>query len=299
MYSKERITVDNSGIMRHTWTPDGEPVLILQICHGMAEHLSRYDELAQYLCGRGIMVCGIDHPGHGESDGIRGHFGNKQGLQHLIGSNIRCAEDVKAAHPGVKYVIMGHSMGSFIARYIAGYHPDTADAYIFMGTAGHNGAVGAGKALASLISVLGGRDKPSPFIAGISTGAYAKNPGYKTEFDWLSTDEREVKKYIDDEQCGFCFTAAGYKTMFTMLQAIDPKGWAAKLDKHKPYFIPSGADDPVGDFGKGVMQVYDAMTAAGCDNVTYKLYQGGRHEILNDTVRDEVKSDIAEWLERI
>lgn len=296
MSQKEFLNVQYGKVCLHIWKPEGEIKLLYQICHGMAEYLERYAEFAETLSKKGILVFGIDHPGHGESDGTRGYFAPKKGWKYLVECNVQAAQIMKGRYPGVKLVTMGHSMGSFVARTIAGYYSEVADKYIFMGTAGPNPAVGAGKALANMI-VPFARSKPNKFLNGLSTGPYGKaEESYTTEFDWLNTIPEEVQKYIDDEGCGFLFTTAGYRDLFTGLGMIDPKKWTPKLDKSKKYLLVSGTNDPVGSMSEGVKKVYESMKNAGCD-VTMKLYEGYRHEILNDKCKEEVISDILNWLE--
>ena len=295
MKKTECLVEMNGKVVLHVWTPEGEVRHLLQICHGMSEYIERYNSFAEEMVKKGFLVFGIDHPGHGKSDGERGFFSKKKGWDYLVRCNIGAASLLKARNPGVKLTILGHSMGSFIARTIAGYYADTADDYIFMGTAGPNAAVGAGRVIASFLAWLNPKAK-SNFLYSLSTKPYGSaEKSYKTEYDWLSRDEGVVERYINDEDCGFLFTRAGYRDLFTGLGMITPKKWVPLLDAGKRYLLVSGDRDPVGDMGRGVEVVYDAMKAAGLD-VTMKLYGGARHEILNDFCRDEVIFDICEWV---
>lgn len=295
MEKREMLAEQFGKVCLHIWEPEGEVRALYQICHGMAEYVARYDEFARNLNKEGYLVYGIDHPGHGESEGVRGHFADKDGWKYLVGCNIDAARVMKERYPDKKLTLMGHSMGSFIARTIAGYYSDTADEYIFMGTAGPNAAVGAGKVIANIM-VPFARRKTNNFLAGLSTGPYGKaEPTYKTPLDWLNTKDDEVQKYIADEKCGFPFTTAGYRDLMTGLSLIDIKKWAPKLDKSKRYLLVAGDRDPVGSMGEGVKKVYDAMVEAGVD-AKMKLYEGCRHEILNDVCKEEVTSDIISWL---
>lgn len=295
MKKTECLVEMNGKVALHVWTPEGEVKHLLQICHGMSEYLERYDGFAEEMSKKGILVFGIDHPGHGKSDGERGFFSKKKGWDYLVRCNVEAAHLIKLRYPGVKLTILGHSMGSFVARTIAGYYSGAADDYIFMGTAGPNPAVGAGRAIASFLAWLNPKAK-SNFLYSLSTKPYGSaEKSYKTEYDWLSRDEGVVEKYIEDENCGFLFTRAGYRDLFTGLGLIAPKKWVPHLDAGKRYLLVSGDRDPVGDMGRGVEAVHDAMKAAGLD-VAMKLYAGARHEILNDFCRDEVISDICEWI---
>lgn len=295
MYN-EYISLPDGRVCFYRWEAEN-PICVLQLCHGMSEHLERYDEFATALNAAGITVCGIDHPGHGKSDGIRGHFSDSRGWDCLINANLACAEKIKELYPDLPKALMGHSMGSFVARYIAAYHPDTAKAYVFMGTAGTNPVLFAGKTLAAVRKAFGKKNKPDDLLNALCFGAYAKGvKDAKTTFDWLSADEKEVEKYINDENCGFPFTASGFSALFYGLGKVSGKKWAKKLQKDKPYLLVSGSEDPVGNFSKGVVEVYDNMCFAGIKDVDIRLYEEGRHEILNDKMRGEVTSDIISFI---
>lgn len=296
MYINDYFSIGKGKVCSYFWEAE-DPVAVLQLCHGMSEHLGRYDGFAEKLKSNGITVCGIDHPGHGKSDGIRGHFSDKNGWETLISHNVAMSEKIKEKYPNLPKVLMGHSMGSFVARYISAYYPDTAERYIFMGTAGTNPALPAAKATAALRSVFGMKRKPDAFIDKLCFGNFSKmTEGAKGPFDWLSGDESEVEKYIKDENCGFPFTAAGYSALFYGLGKVSGKKWAEKLDKNKKYLLLSGKDDPVGGMSKGVVEVYDNMCFAGIKDVDIRLYDRGRHELLNDAMRGEVTDDVISFI---
>ena len=170
MYKNEYITLPEGKICFYAWEAEN-PFCVLQLCNGLIEHLGRYDEFASALAAAGITVCGTDHPGHGKSDGTRGHFSDKNGWDYLISANLACAKKIREDYPDLPKALMGHSMGSFIARYIAAYFPDTASAYIFMGTAGRNPVLFAGKTLAAVRSVFGHRRRPDKVINNLCFGA--------------------------------------------------------------------------------------------------------------------------------
>lgn len=296
MATKEFLKMEGGNVCLHIWEPQGDVRALYQICHGMAEYVMRYDEFARALNEKGYLVFGIDHPGHGDSEGVRGHFADKDGWTYLCECNVKAAQTVKERYPGKKLTLMGHSMGSFVARTIAARYKETADDYIFMGTAGPNPAAGAGIALATVM-MPSSRRKENKFLGNLSTGVYGKaEKTYKTPLDWLNTNDDEVQKYIADENCGFNFTTAGYRDLLTGLKFISSKKWAGMLDKEKRYLIVSGDRDPVGDMAKGVKTVYERMKDAGL-NVEMKLYSGYRHEILNDVCKNEVTDDIISFLE--
>ena len=295
MSTREFLNLENGKVCLHIWEPEGEIEGLFQICHGMAEYIERYDGFARELNKNGYLVYGTDHPGHGESEGIRGHFADKNGWEYLCRCNVFAADTVKARYPGKKLTLMGHSMGSFIARTIAARYPETASDYIFMGTAGPNPAAGAGKVLANIMIPFA-RRKENKFLGSLSTGVYGKaEKTYKTPLDWLNTQDDEVQKYIADDGCGFFFTTAGYRDLMTGLTFISTQKWAEMLDKSKRYLLVSGDRDPVGDMGKGVKVVFARMKEAGLD-AQMILYDGYRHEILNDVCKEKVTSDILAFL---
>ena len=166
-----------------------------------------------------------------------------------------------------------------------------------MGTAGKNPALPAAKSLAALRSAFGMKRKPDAFIDKLCFGSFSKMiKDSKGSFDWLSGDGVEVEKYIKDENCGFPFTAAGYSALFYGLGKVSGKKWAEKLDKNKKYLLLSGKDDPVGGMSKGVVEVYNNMRFAGIKDVDIRLYDKGRHELLNDVMRNEVTSEVISFI---
>ena len=190
-------------------------------------------------------------------------------------------------------------MGSFIAReYIRRYGTDERlKAAVICGTSGKNPASGIAIPLAGTIAKVKGSRHKSTFIDKVAFGTYngkIENP--ETSFDWLSTDKSEVEKYVADKYCGFLFTAAGYKDLFTILHSVSGKDWYKAVTNDLPLLIISGEDDPVGAYGKGVKQVYNDLKDAGKKDVTIKLYKGMRHEILNEVDRKVVYEDVAAWV---
>lgn len=284
--------------LRHWIIP--EPRAIVQICHGMAEHIKRYDELAEQLCAAGYLVCGLDYKGHGQTlkEGeAKGFFCAVDGWDYTVKDIMTLKERVQAEWPGIPYVLFGHSMGSFLARTVAARHGDQFDGFVFEGTSGANPVVGVAKLIAMLEGSKNGPDKPSALLDKLAFGSYNKAIATRrTKFDWLSRREDVVDKYIADDLCGFVFTAQGFYDMFCGLGEVQAKDWAAKVPD-KPIYIFAGDADPVGAYGKGVKQVADKLTAAGKSKVTLKLYPGARHEVHNELCAQECYSDLVVWLE--
>ena len=276
------------------WVPE-EPHAALQIAHGMAEHIDRYDAFASFLAESGVLVYGNDIASHGKSirDGMpKGYFGESNGWDAVVQDMRTLRDIVKADYVlGIPFVLLGHSMGSFLARTYAGRDGTDFDAYVFSGTAGKNPALGVGKWLARReIRKTGGRG-PSATLFDLSFGSYnrAFRPN-RTENDWLSRDEAVVDAYVADENCGFPFTARAMYDVFTGLGEIAGEHWAARVPK-RPILLLSGAKDPVGGAGKGVRQVHSWLRKTGHD-AEIKIYDEGRHEMLNEKNKQEVYDDI-------
>lgn len=282
------------------WIPE-DPCAAVQITHGMAEHVERYDAFARYLAAQGVLVYGQDHAGHGKStpDAARGFFGVENGWDALLQDMRTLLDLTRRDYPAIPYVLFGHSMGSFLARAYAGRDGGDFEAFIFCGTAGRNPMLGLAKWLARREIRRHGPDQPSELLNRLSFGAYNKAVGgSRTAFDWLSRDAAVVDRYVADEGCGFVFTAAGMRDLFDGLSEISSAQWAARVPD-KPILLISGACDPVGGRGgKGVKQVAGWLRQTG-HTVECKLYPEARHEVLNELNREEVYGDIALFLETV
>lgn len=278
------------------WHDDAEqPVGIVQIVHGMNEYMGRYDGFAQFLAKNGYIVCGNDHTGHGRSKGADGfgYFADKDGDKVLIDDTRAMNELITRKYPGLGVVMLGHSMGSFICRQYITQYGDELAGIILSGTCGPNPAIDVAILLSKLIMTFKGPKHPSPFMCNMAFGHYNdKYPAKRTKYDWISRDTAVVDKYAADKWCTYYFTAGGYYDMLKLIKSISSKDWAEKIPKDKPYLVFSGSMDPVGDYTKGVQVVYDRMKAAGVKNVKLHFYEGGHHEMLNDTEKDKVYLDV-------
>lgn len=300
---REKHFPSSSGICEiryRVWVPE-EPRICMQIIHGMAEHIARYEDFAQFLASNGVVVYGMDLIGHGKSigDGMPyGYFGDANGWDHLIEDNMTMHDLVLKEFPSLPRVLFGHSMGSFLARTYAGRRGTDFDAFIFSGTAGANPAIPIAKLIAKM-SIRSGKGKePNKTLNNLSFGAYNKpfKPA-RTEFDWLSRNNESVDRYVADPLCGFVFTGYGFYDLFTGLTEISNRNWAQRVPK-KPVFLLSGAADPVGANGKGVKQTAGWLKESGHE-VCLKLYPEGRHEMLNEINKDEVYRDILLFMESL
>ena len=280
--------------------PDVQPHTILQISHGMCEYIGRYRDFAAFMAQHGYVVCGNDHLGHGatsngpEEDGSFGRDGRWFVLKDLKQMN----DLVRQKYPGLPLVFLGHSMGSFYARWFAAEYPEAIDALIISGTGGPNPAAGAGIALTSLLAKTAGPGYRSNLVEKMAFGAYLKKvDAPKTPYDWISRDEEIVRRYAADPRCTFKFTVNGFHEMLSVLKEVSSPAWAARLAKNTPVLMFSGDMDPVGDYGKGVQKVFEMIQHAGVQDVHLKLYPGGRHEMLNEVNRAEVYADVLAWCE--
>ncbi|MBQ8762805.1 MAG: lysophospholipase [Clostridia bacterium] len=300
---KEYSVPSKSGVAdvyARCWFPKEEPKAIFQIVHGMAEHGERYEDFAHFLCKKGFAVLVDDHVGHGKSvksDDDLGYFGENNGWDAFVEDERALTELITSEYSDIPVIFFGHSMGSFIAReYIRRYGKDERiKAAVFCGSSGKNPAAAIAVMLADAIAKAKGSRHRSKFIDKIAFGPYNKKTEGRTPFDWLSTDKTEVDKYMADKYCGFLFTAAGYKDLFTILDKVSGKDWYNSINESLPLLIISGEDDPVGTYGKGIKQIYNDLKTAGKKDVTLKLYSGMRHEILNETDRIQVYEYLASW----
>jgi len=289
------------GMIRYrVWIPQA-PCAALQITHGMAEHIERYDAFARFLAGNGVLVYGQDHAGHGRSteNSPRGYFGVSNGWNALLDDIKTLYQTMKDDFPAIPFVLFGHSMGSFLARAFAARNKDDFDAYIFSGSAGKNPVLGIAKLIAKMEIKKLGASKPSFLLNDLSFGSYNKAIGEnRTQFDWLSRDHGQVDKYVADENCGFVFSAAGMRDLFDGLSEVSSKRWAVQVPA-KPIFMISGDCDPVGGkMGKGIKQIEKWLRQTG-HVVETKLYPNARHELLNELNFEEVFGDVLLFIETV
>ena len=281
--------------------PDTEPRAIVQIIHGIAEYIDRYDEFMSFLADNGIIAVGTDHLGHGksiESEEQTGFFAYENGWDYAVRDEEVLRLAMHENYPELPIVVFGHSMGSFMARTLLIRYPDAFNAAIISGTGNQGSAlVNGGLFMGNLVTGLKGAHHYSKFLNNLAFGSYNKiyeNP--KTEYDWLSRDEANVQKYIDDPLCGFIPTCSLFRDMMTGVKFITNKKNLTAMNKDMPVYFMSGDMDPVGECGKGVQKAYNNFLEAGMKDVSIKLYPGGRHEMLNEINKDEVYSDILTWL---
>ena len=286
------------------YVPDGDEEIrcVVQIVHGMAEYVERYEAFAEYLTARGYVVTGEDHMGHGKSvgkDGKLGYFCEQDPATVLVRDVHRLKKATQELYPNVPYIILGHSMGSFIVRNYMFRYGTGVTAAIIMGTGmTPKNVLNLSKIVTGVQKTFLGPKHVSEFINKLAFGKFnaeINNP--RTQFDWLTRDDKSVDKYIADPLCGFTFTVNGFSTLFELIMRLHRQENLERVPKDIPLFIVSGTADPVGDYGKGVRKTYDSLRAVGLENIQMKLYEGGRHELLNETNRGAVAEDIYNWIE--
>ncbi len=290
-----------SAIQATRYMPeDGSCRAVVQIVHGMAEYVGRYEEFAQFLTDKGVVVTGEDHLGHGGSIGENGpgYFCEKDPATTVVEDvhTLRLLTGEK--YPGVPYIILGHSMGSFILRNYLCVHGTEIDGAVVMGTGMQpKWLLGAARVLTGLMKIVAGEKSVRTFLDRIAFGAYnSRIKPLKTDKDWLSKDEERVARYIEDDLCGFVFTVNGFGTLFELIHRLQKPEYLRRIPSDMPILVVSGEEDPVGDYGAGVRLAVESMEAAGAQCVACKLYPGDRHEILNETDREQVMADIWDYL---
>ncbi len=296
---------DGKTVVYYYWSPaDSSSVrAVLQIAHGMAEHAQRYDRFATFLAQNGFVVYANDHRGHGQTAGSQAAIGYTEDgdfWEKALADMHSLQTLARQAHPGLPYFLFGHSMGSFLSRHYAAKHGNELSGVILSGTGGDPGLLGKiGAFIAWIISLFHGRKKPSPLLDTLSFGKF--NSAFKpnrTSHDWLTKNEKEVDKYVADPACGSVFTTGFFIDLLNGIQVINQASTFAKTPRELPIYLFAGALDPVGDNGRGVREVFHKYQQAGSQDVSCKIYENGRHEMLNELNRDEVYNDIKLWLQR-
>ena len=284
------------------WEPEGAPRAILQIAHGMIEFIARYKPFAEYLTEHGFLVVGNDHLGHGETGENMGEFGffaEPDGNACVIGDMRKLQTLTQEQYPDVPYFFLGHSMGSFLARQYIELYGDSLAGAIIMGTGFIPPAVlTAAKTMARTAALFHGWHYESPMLAKLTVGSYNKSfQPARTPYDWLTKDEAIVDAYAANPWNTFKFRTNAYYHMFRGLAFAEKAENIRKIPQSLPILLVSGANDPVGDMGKGVQTVFDEYKKNGITNVEMKLYPGDRHEILNELDRAQVFADLLAWLD--
>ena len=264
---------------------------IIQLVHGMQEHIGRYNDFANFLANNGYIVVGHDHLGHGNTAKCEddfGYFADNNGWDRLVEDVHILQNKVHNEYPNLPYIVMGHSMGSLIVRtYITKYDDNLT------------GVIISGKLLIKIISTFKGKRYKSKLIEHLVTGSFNKKfEPNRTPSDWICSDENEVNKFIEDEKCGKMFSVQAYYDLLSGTQYLSKQKNVNKTVK-VPILIFSGDEDPVGQNGKGVLRVYKMLKKDGTRNVYLRLFKNARHELLNEVNKLEVYNFILDWLDKL
>lgn len=294
-------TKDGVDLVTYFWECE-QPKGVVHIVHGMSEHAARYNEFALYLNQHGYLVYASDLRGHGKTAGSLdkvGMFAMQDGWSKVVNDVINLSKELDHKYGELPLYLLGHSMGSFIARSVAILCPPEIDGYIFSATAGHPGLLGkVGVHVANLNLKLMGKKNRSKMMTQLAFGDFNKKyQDKRTEKDWLTKDTDIVDNYIADPYCMQIFTSQFYQDLLTGILSINETFQIRKMEKTKPILMFAGDMDPVGDYGTGPKEVYDKFQKAGIEDVTLKIYESGRHEMLNETNREEVYGMIIDWLD--
>ncbi len=301
---------DNTKISAYSWRPNTDQSTwkgIIQIAHGMAEHALRYGRFAKALNDAGYAVYAHDHRGHGKtipivtSQNEQGFFAEKDGWALVVDDTFILNQKIKADHPTLPITLFAHSMGTFISQQYVAEHGDTLAGLILSASIDNAGFLrNIGLIIAKIERLRIGARGQSKLLNTMSFGDFNKpfKPN-RTEFDWLSRDNTEVDKYINDPLCGFIVTTQLWIDLLQGLGVMAQPSTRARVPKSLPILLITGGDDPVTQNGKTIDALKQAYEKAGVKNVSSKKYAAGRHESLNETNRDEVTADIIDWLKGI
>lgn len=292
---------DGKKLFYRVWKVDN-PVATLHINHGMAEHSLRYDEFARAMNKEGYVVYAQDHRGHGftiEND-EEGWFADENGWSIIADDSFELDQLIAKEYKGIPHLIFGHSMGSFLTRTNLSRHSESYDAAVICGTGGDQGLAGkVGRRLALSRAKKHGSKAKAPIMDKLAFGSFTKKFKREGAMSWLSSDRKEVEKYIADPLCGFICSNQFYADLIEGSFTANNPDEIAKIRKDLPILFVSGALDPVGGYSKGVVKAVNLYKEAGIKDVRLCLYPEGRHEILNDVMRKDVIADVASFYKEI
>jgi alpha-beta hydrolase superfamily lysophospholipase len=288
------------AIAMYTWLPQAQPKGIVQIIHGMREHMGRYADFAAFLCSQGFIVCGHDHLGHGKTARDPedfGYFGGDKGCQYLLGDCKRVTRLITREYPELPIFLLGHSMGSFVGRLVILRPPVKLAGFICMGTGGEVKIAAVSRAMLEVLSKLRGERKASAFLNRLVISPAMALRG-KQDSGWLSRDTAIVEAFESDPFAEPLFTNRAICDLITLQMAATSPQWARRVDPDLPILLLSGDKDPVGQNGRGVVETSERLKLAGCRDVQCNLYEEARHELLGEINKEEVYFDIYQWIDR-
>lgn len=304
MSPTERWHEASDGRRLFTWglKPSGAVRGVVHVAHGLGEHSGRYRQVATELAARGFAVYSNDHRGHGRTEADPkdlGFFG-PGGADRVVTDLVELVRGEKAAHAGVPFVLLGHSMGSFLAQEVMLRHGAELDGVVLSATSGKPPPIASvGRVLARLERLRVGPRGTSALLQTLSFEAF--NKPFKAQgpsaFEWLTRERAVIDAYVADPLCGFAPSTELWVELLDLFARASRADRQQALPRALPVYAFTGAEDPGNERGKGHRQLVDALRAAGLGDVTSKVYEGGRHEMLNETNREEVVKDLLDWLE--
>ena len=306
-YNLSKFTFPSSDgvhtIYAEIYTPSTEPKGIVQLSHGMIDYTARYEALAEALTEAGYIFAGHHHLGHGystSSDSDFGFFASKGGVDFVVDDVYGMNRELKKMYPDLPICLMGHSMGSFIARLYAVKYRESIDGVIIHGTAGPNPLAPVGIGLVSLLKLFKGERAKSKLVDDMAFSSYNKKfPKEEGENAWLTRDVERVNCRQSDKFTSFKFSLGGYGDLFRMIRDCNSKSWFNSYPVDLPTLVISGEMDPVGNYGEGPRYVYESLKAHGCESLELKMYGDDRHELFNEFDRDTVLADMTAWLTEV
>lgn len=292
-------TSDQSEIYIKKWyKTNKKPKAIVQIGHGMAEHINRYSHFATYLVENDIFVYGNDHRGHGKTadkQGQLGYFSNESGFTKVTSDMYELSRMIKEEYPSTPLFLLGHSMGSFLSRKYIQDYSQSIDGVILTGTGYHTKR--ASQVVKWMAEKLPPKEKSYLLNMAFFQTYNCRIPHHKTNFDWLSRDAESVQRYIADPYAGFIPTARFFYDLMDGLQMIQDKDANEWIRKDLPMFIVSGDADPVGNYGKGIWKTARQYSDVGLTDIQVMLFQDARHELLHETNKYEVYENVYDWIQ--
>ena len=300
MTSRIASSVKNKQLVLHHWDAPS-PIGVVQIVHGMREHMGRYSNFAEYLCQHGFSVCGHDQLGHGltaEQDGSYGYFGAKDGARALVRDAGRVTMSIQRRYPGLPIFLFGHSMGSFVGRLYILQASDALSGFVCMGTSGLIPAAPYNRVFSEAMARLTGERRTSALLSRI-IGMHTARGGPKgvDKFATSGRDEVTASPYSSDRHTRHRFTNRGVCDLFDLLLASNNDSWASSVDPELPVLLVSGGSDPVGNYGRDVVAIFEELKKAKVRDVKCRLYDGARHDLLNEFNREEIYYDLLCWME--
>ena len=290
---------DGHRIPAYLWQPESEPTAVVQIFHGLGEHAARYERFAMAAMTAGYAVCAHDHRGHGPETDSLGYFGPENGWQLLVSDGRQVFESLQTSYPGKAIVLLGHSMGSYVAQNYAMHHGKDLAALILSGSWWPNRwLTHVARWLARFEAWRLGPAGHSALLDKLGFGDFnRKFEPARTELDWLSRDPAEVDKYVADPLCGGPYSTGLWLDLLGALLEVARHDSLRRIPNELPILITGGADDPVGG-ASSMQKLISSYESVGHADVSLRVYADGRHEMLNETNRDEFTADVLDWTAR-